>query len=50
MLIRIINRKTGKERRVHAEIVDFDYINWIITINGKTETLKRKDYEVQICA
>lgn len=48
MLIRIINRKTGAERRVKADIVDFDHINWLITINGKIETFKRKDFEVQI--
>lgn len=50
MLIRIINLKNRTERRTHAEIVDFDREYWLITINGKVQKLRRKDYEVLIFA
>jgi hypothetical protein len=50
MYIRIINLKKKTERRVHAESVDFDRVNWLITINGQLETFKRKHFKVFLFA
>lgn len=50
MYIRIIDTNNKTERRVHAETVDFDSVNWYITINGKISVFKRADFCVLIFA
>ena len=50
MYIRIVDKNKGAERRLHADIVDFDSENWLITIGGTLKVFKRKDFEVLIFA
>jgi hypothetical protein len=50
MYIRIIDTNNKTERRVYAETVDFDSVNWYITINGKISVFKRADFCVLIFA
>lgn len=50
MYIRIIDKNKRTERRVHADSVNLDSENWLITICGKLNTFSRRDFEVLIFA